>query len=86
MIHSLSGGVVKETEFFDFAKVKFDDGSSFWYICEIKNAKIGDFVFAPTGKNDVLVRAQIERIDRHINSQTSPFPIKRMKKITQFFG
>lgn len=83
MIHSLAGGVVKESQFFDFVKVKFDDGSSFWYINDIFDLKVGDYVLAPIGKNEILTRAEVLRIDKNINGQTSPIPLKRMKKISQ---
>ena len=83
MIHSLAGGVVKEAEFFDFVKVKTDDGCSFWFINDIFDLKIGDLVLAPIGKNNVLTKAVVERIDKNVNGQTSPLPLKRMKRISQ---
>ena len=83
MIHSLAGGVVKESQFFDFVKVKIDDGSSFWFINDIFDLKIGDCVLAPIGKNEVLTKAVVVRIDKNVNGQTSPIPLKRMKKISQ---
>ena len=88
MIHSLAGGEIRELTYADFAKVEIVEdgafkGSKFWYISEIKDVKEGDFVLAPIGVNNRLYKARIERIDKFVNSQVSPVPMKRAKKIVK---
>ena len=86
MIHSLAGGEIRELLYADFAKVEVIEdgifkGNKLWYICEIKDAKVGDFVLAPIGVSNRLYKAKIERIDRQVNSQVSPVPFKKAKRI-----
>ena len=85
MIHSLSGGELKINKNFDFAKVELLEGDccglAFWYIANGKLIKEGSVVVVPFGKNEHLVKGKVVRIDRNINEQSAPFPIKRMKKI-----
>ncbi len=88
MIHSLAGGEIRELLCADFAKVEIVEdgafkGNKLWYICEIKDAKAGDFVLAPIGAYNRLYKAKIERIDKQVNSQVSPIPFKRAKKIVK---
>lgn len=84
MIHSLSGGILSENKPLDFVKVEIQDdyfSGIFWYITEIKNLKVGDFVLVPFGKQDVLVKAKILRIDKNVSPLSSPVPTKHAKHI-----
>lgn len=81
MIHSMAGGVLKENQKFDFAKVKLENGQIGFFICQDKSISVGDFVLVPFGKGDVLQKAEVLRIDKNVSEQVAPFPIKRMKKI-----
>lgn len=79
MIHSLSGGVLREKKYFDFAKVKLESGEIYWYISPFANLKAGDYVVVPYGESEM--RAYVLRVDKHISEQVSPIPTKRAKKI-----
>lgn len=79
MIHSLSGGVIREKKYFDFAKVKLETGEIYWYISTIKTLKPGDMVAVPYGNGEA--KAFVIRIDKHISEQVSPIPVKRAKKV-----
>mgnify|MGYP006916089930 CR=1 FL=1 len=83
MIHSLSGGFVRELEYADFVKVKILTGESvgmlFWYKTDLIDIKIGD-------KVEVLLKGQpvegeIVKIERNQSNQTAPIPIKRAQSI-----
>lgn len=77
----MAGGVVREKKYFDFAKVQLQSGEIRFFICKDKTLKVGDLVLVPCGKNDILEKATILRIDRDVNEQVAPVPIKRMKEI-----
>ncbi len=87
MIHSLSGGVIRENGYYDFAKVIFCDAPyndrPYWYLCPFFEAKEGDFVYAPVGKDGRLFRAQIVKMERSVNEQTAPVPMNRIKEIAR---
>ena len=83
MIHSLSGGVVKDKIICDLVKVKindpFLDRQIYWYICNNKDVIVGDVVLVPFGNKEV--KATVLRIDKNVNEQASPIPLKRAKEI-----
>ena len=85
MIHSLSGGQLKINKNYDFAKVEILEGESaslaFWFISPFKELKEGQIVVVLFGRENKEVKGKVLRIDRNVNEQSSPFPIKRMKKI-----
>ena len=85
MIHSLSGGQLKINTNYDFAKVEILEGESaslaFWFISPFKELKEGQIVVVLFGRENKEVKGKVLRIDRNVNEQSSPFPIKRMKKI-----
>ncbi len=83
MIHSLSGGVVRDKKYYDFAKVKIETGEIFWFISKFKELKVGDFVVVPIGKSENLVKGEVLRIDKNISEQVAPIPVKRMKEIVE---
>lgn len=81
MIHSLAGGIVSETEFFDFAKVETENAQIMWFISNLPDLGVGDKVIVPVGRGEVEMVAKVLRVDKHVNGQTSPLPLKKMKKI-----
>ena len=85
MIHSLAGGELREQHLYDFVKLEFEEkpGQFFWYISNITDLEIGDYVLAPFGIIDELSKAKVIRIDKNINSQSAPVSIKGMKQITK---
>ncbi len=88
MIHSLAGGIVKDLQYNDFAKVKIVQdgmyfGSIFWYINPFKGLNEGDLVVVPVGVNNAKFKAEVLRVDKNVSIQTSPVPIKRCKSIIE---
>ena len=85
MIHSLSGGILKNEDYADFVKVEIIDknfGEGFyWYKNEISDIKINDIVIVPVGQLNNLVKAKVVRIDKNVSSYNSPIPFKRAKYI-----
>ncbi len=79
MIHSTSGGIIREKIFFDFAKVQFETGESYFYINKIPLLKEGDFVLVPFGNGEV--KGKVLRIDRKVSQDVAPVSIKRAKEI-----
>ena len=85
MIHSLSGGVLKEEEICDFAKVQTEEGN-FWYKSEIIGLKEGDQVKVPFGVNDKIVQGIVLSVVRNVTSKNSPVPFKRVKEIIEILN
>jgi len=85
MIHSLSGGKLKDNKNYDFVKVKILEELYFnkisFYISNISSLQEGDVVLVPYGFPIVKVKARVLRIDKNVNEQVAPIPIKRMKEI-----
>lgn len=82
MIHSLAGGELRTDKVCDIAKVEILENNTIcYYICEIKDVKIGDVVLVPYGPVDELTMAKVLRIDKNMNSKNFPFKFERMKKI-----
>lgn len=86
MIHSLSGGVIREKKYFDFAKVRFDNGEIYWYVSTFDDLKAGDRVLVPVGRDDKEMEAFVIRVDRHVSEQVSPIPAKRAKRIIKILN
>ena len=85
MIHSLAGGRLREQQLFDFVKLEFENNPNhfFWFISEIKDLRLNDYVLAPFGPLDELQKAKVVRVDKNVISTSAPLPLKRMKKITK---
>lgn len=84
MIHSLAGGKIKDLEYADFVKVRFEyqgDNKVGWYITDIFDLNIGDKVVVPYGYSAQEFVAIVKKIERNLSSQLSPIPIKRAKSI-----
>ena len=82
MIHSLSGGVLKDNRLYDFAKVEIVDtpfvGNIFWYITNI-SLKPDDLVLVPV--NNKTFKGKVLRIDKAVNEQFAPISVKRAKEV-----
>ncbi len=86
MIHSLAGGKLRDIEYADFVKVQIidkDPPQIYWYTTDIIDLKIGDKVLVPYGANNILVEGVIQKIERNLNSQNAPMPIRRTKQIVK---
>ena len=84
MIHSLSGGIMKEKRVFDFAKVEIlDDYYSgvFWYVSTIKNLKENDVVLVPFKDGGITLKAKVLRVDKNIKEDCAPIKIRNAQKI-----
>lgn len=85
MIHSLSGGVIKQNKNYSIAKIEVIEGvfkgNIYFYINQIENLKLNDSVLIPFGKNDTLLKGKVLRIDENVNEQNLPFPLSKMKEI-----
>lgn len=81
MIHSLSGGVIKENGVYTFAKTEID-GAPFWFIAP-DGVEAGDRVIAPVGKNNVMRAGVVRKVERNVSGQCAPFPMNRMKRIAR---
>ena len=80
----MAGGNLSNVTYNDFAKVKITSGvfagDILWYL-SAPNAKVGDKVKVPVGKNNTLCDAEILRIDTHVSCQVSPVNPKHTKRI-----
>ena len=83
MIHSLSGGVIKDNEPVNFAKVKLiDNGQIAWFLStHLPQLQVNDTVLVPYGTTSELCKAIVIRIDAQISPQVTPIPLKRAKPI-----
>ena len=80
MIHSMSGGVIKDTGSYTFVKILFDgEETPRWYISEF-DLDEGDRVTAPDFNNRVAP-ATVVRVERNVSGQVTPVPVRRAKKI-----
>ena len=83
MIHSLSGGIIKDEYYKDYALVEILDGDfkgkKFWYISEISVLLVGDIV--KVSVYNKIVTAKVIRIDKDISNKCSPIPPKHAKTI-----
>ena len=80
MIHSLSGGTIKDIGFYNFAKVELETGELKFYIYNI-SLQVGDEVEVPVGKFNKPTKAKVLELRQNISSRLAPFPIKQMKEI-----
>lgn len=81
MIHSLSGGIIKEVGTYTFVKVLFDDEPTpKWYISDF-HVEEGDRVSAPTGKADMPKIGVAVKVENNVNGQVTPIPARQAKKL-----
>lgn len=83
MIHSLSGGELKQYDIYNFVKIEFEkeQGKYFWYISPFDDLKVGDYVLAPFGIVNELQKAKVIAFKKNVNGQITPIPTKRAKTI-----
>ena len=74
MIHSLSGGVIKQYESRTLIKVKFTD-VSFWYFCSVP-VFVGDK--AKTENGEV---GEVVQVENQVRADSSPVPFSQIKEI-----
>lgn len=81
MIHSLSGGVIKDSGSYTFVKVRFEDEDRpYWYVSDFSVSE-GDKVTAPFGKADMPREAVVLKVERNVSGQVTPIPLKTAKKL-----
>lgn len=83
MIHSLAGGKIKDLEFADFVKVRFEylgESRVGWFITDLFDLAVGDSVVVPYGPH-TEVQGVVEKIERNLSNQTAPLPLNRAKYI-----
>ena len=83
MIHSMSGGVIKDPGAYTFVKIAFDDdpeNTPHWYISDFSD-EAGDRVSAPRGRADMPARATVLRVEKNVSGQVTPVPLRSAKKL-----
>lgn len=81
MIHSMSGGIIKDVGDYTFVKVRFDgEPTPFWYVAEM-HVSDGDKVIAPL--RGVERQGVAERVERHVSGQVTPVPLRTAKRIVR---
>ena len=83
MVHSMAGGHLREKKFCDFVMVSFDVNpeQSFWFVSEIPDIMVGDYVLAPYGIIDELQRAKVLQVHKNVESTNFPLRTRNMKYI-----
>lgn len=81
MIHSLSGGIIKDAGSYTFVKVVFEsDPTPKWYISDFP-VEEGDKVCAPFGVADMPTVGVAVKVENNVSGQVTPIPLKTAKKI-----
>lgn len=81
MIHSLSGGVIKDYGSYTFVKVIFDgEERPYWYISDF-HVEEGYKVTAPFGRADMPREATVIKVESNVSGQVTPIPLKTAKKL-----
>ena len=83
MIHSMSGGIIKDVGTYTFVKIVFDDDENktpYWYISDFA-VEVGDSVSAPRGKADMVAIATVVKVETNVNGQVTPIPLRSAKKL-----
>ena len=80
MIHSLSGGTIKDIGFYNFVKVELKTGEIMFFICNIP-IEVGDKILVPVGRTNTPTEASVLELKRNVSSRLAPFPVKHMKEI-----
>ena len=78
MIHSLSGGVIQQIDYYNFAKVLLDNGEPRYYIYNFP-LNIGDKVLVPFGRSTQT--GVVQKLLQNISARQAPMPIKHMQEI-----
>lgn len=86
MIHSLSGGEIKDHASYNFALVEVLDrfgGKTLklWYLCSNLFLKVGDKVLVPIGQKNIQEKGVVLRVEKGLTVGRTPIPIKMAKQI-----
>lgn len=85
MIHSMAGGIIRDIEYHDYAKVEVLEGLNtkrlFWFINDIYNLAVGDEVLVQIDGLNTM--AKVVRIDKNVGADVAPISPKRAKHIIQ---
>ncbi len=84
MIHSLSGGVIRDNGLFTFVQVELD-GAHYWYLSPFSTVKEGDKVVVPFGKGDAIRHAVVVKVEEN-TEQCAPVPMNRIKEIEEILN
>ena len=57
-------------------------GLTYWYLCDFKGAKVGDWVVAPLGRHNNLQEGVIRKV-RFCTEYDAPFPVHSIKYIKE---
>ena len=79
MIHSLSGGVIKDKKTHRFVKVRFSDGQEKWYLSDEFAVSEGMKVYAE--KDGKAEKGEVVRADGGVSEQASPIRATTAKQI-----
>ena len=78
MIHSLSGGVIQDITYHNFAKVLLDSGEIRYYTYSIP-LKIGDKVLVPVG--NLTQVGVVQKLLPNLSLREAPFSVKHTREI-----
>ena len=85
MIHSLSGGVIKDEIYNTFVKVEILEGEFksklLWYISDIPFLSVGDIVCVNIGSSKAQIKSKVVQINKNVSQKCSPIPTKQAKHI-----
>ncbi len=79
MIHSLSGGVIKENGRHTFVKVEVN-GAPYWYLSPTSKIAAGARVSVPFGKGDLPAEGTVLKVEE-ADGQCAPVPMNRIREI-----
>ena len=80
MIHSLSGGTIKDIGFSSFAKVKLATGETMFFVYDFP-LNVGEEVLVPVGRSGTPTQATVVELRPNVSNRLAPFPIKSMKNV-----
>ena len=79
MIHSLSGGVIADQHYYNFAKVRLDDTDEIRFFIYDIPLDVGDRVMVPVGR--LSSPATVLECRTAVHERNAPFPVKHMSYI-----
>lgn len=79
MIHSLSGGVIRDNFKHTFLKVEID-GAPYWYLSPTSGIEAGEWVSVPFGRGDLPREGVVLKVEE-ADAQCAPVPMNRIREI-----
>lgn len=79
MIHSLSGGVIRENGSYTFVKVQVE-GELLWYLSPTSKVEAGARVSVPYGRGDLPREGRVVKVES-ANAQCAPCPMNRIREL-----